>query len=176
MLAHLLALAIALGSFIFYFSAFFFPEIHRKSDFYWSGLGLFYGLVLWVCAGRITGAVLLGTVASTALLLWFGTQTLLLRRALASPAEKTKVSQTIATRLQALSPQRLWQKLRGKSTTPEPAVNRQPETTQPAEAAGETDSTPPELQPEEETKKQLSTNKEESSEASSETEEKNTPS
>jgi len=176
MLAHLLALAIALGSFILYFSAFFFPEIHRKSDFYWSGLGLFYGLVLWVCAGRITGAVLLGTIASTALLLWFGTQTLLLRRALASPAEKTKVSQTIATRLQALSPQRLWQKLRGKSTTPEPAVNRQPETTQPAEATGETDSTTPELQPEEETKKQLSTNKEESSEASSETEEKNTPS
>lgn len=117
MLAHLLALAIALGSFLLYFSAFFFPEIHRKSDFYWSGLGLFYGLVLWICAGRITGAVLLGTIASTALLLWFGTQTLLLRRALTSPAEKTKVSQNIASRLQTLSPLRLWQKIRGNPTT-----------------------------------------------------------
>jgi len=117
MLAHLLALAIALGSFLLYFSAFFFPEIHRKSDFYWSGLGLFYGLVLWICAGRITGAVLLGTIASTALLLWFGTQTLLLRRALTSPAEKTKVSQNIASRLQTLSPLRLWQKIRGNPTS-----------------------------------------------------------
>jgi len=176
MLAHLLALVIALGSFILYFSAFFFPEIHRKSDFYWSGLGLFYGLVLWVCAGRMTGAVLLGTVASTALLLWFGTQTLLLRRALASPAEKTKVSQTIATRLQALSPQRLWQQIRGQRTTPKPAVNNQSETTQPAEATEKSGPTPPELQPEEETENQLSTDNEESSEASSQTEEKNTPS
>lgn len=119
MLAHLLALAVALGSFLLYFSAFFFPEIHRKSDFYWSGFGLFYGLVLWICAGRITGGVLLGTIASTALLLWFGTQTLILRRALVSPAEKTSVSQTIANRLQALSPQRLWGKIRGKSTPSE---------------------------------------------------------
>ncbi len=118
MLAHLLALAVALGSFLLYFSAFFFPEINRKSDFYWSGLGLFYGLVLWICAGRITGAVLLGTIASTALLLWFGTQTLMLRRALTAPAEKTKVSQTIARRLQTLSPQNLWQKIRGSQTSP----------------------------------------------------------
>jgi hypothetical protein len=171
MLAHLLALAIALGSFILYFSAFFFPEIHRKSDFYWSGLGLFYGLVLWVCAGRITGAVLLGTLASTALLLWFGTQTLILRRALASPAEKTKVSQTMATRLQALSPQRLWEKIRGKPTTPEPTVNSQPEATQTTEATGQAETTTPE-----ETENTLPTDKEESSEASSETEEKNPPS
>jgi len=62
-LAYLLAIAAALGSFALYISAFFFPEVHRKSDFYWSGLGLFYALVLWVCAGRITGAVLLGQMA-----------------------------------------------------------------------------------------------------------------
>ncbi|AFZ43974.1 Ycf66 family protein [Halothece sp. PCC 7418] len=121
MLAHILALGIGLGSFLLYFSAFFFPEVHRKSDFYWSGLGLFYGLVLWVCAGRITGGVLLGAIASTALLLWFGTQTLLLRRALTAPAEKTNVSQNIANRLQALSPQRLWQKIRGGETKREPS-------------------------------------------------------
>lgn len=118
MLAHLLAIAIALGSFLLYFSAFFFPEVHRKSDFYWSGLGLFYGLVLWVCAGRITGGVLLGQTASVALLLWFGTQTLILRRALTSPTEKTNVSQNIATRLQRLSPINFLQKIKGSKTAP----------------------------------------------------------
>lgn len=116
MLAHFLALTVALGSFAIYFSAFFFPEVHRKSDFYWSGLGFFYGLVLWVCAVRITGAVLLAQIASVALLLWFGTQTLVLRRALTTPAEKTNISQNIATRLQGFLPQNLWQKVtRGQS-------------------------------------------------------------
>ncbi len=119
-LAHLLAIAVALGSFALYFSAFFFPEVHRKSDFYWSGLGFFYGLVLWVCAGRITGAVLLGQTASTALLLWFGTQTLILRRVLTPPAEKTNISQAIATRLQSLSPLKLWQNFRQRN--PQPTV------------------------------------------------------
>uniref|UniRef100_A0ACD5GY64 Ycf66 family protein n=1 Tax=Desertifilum tharense IPPAS B-1220 TaxID=1781255 RepID=A0ACD5GY64_9CYAN len=33
----------------------FFPEVYRKGDFIWSGVGLFYALVLWVCAGQIRG-------------------------------------------------------------------------------------------------------------------------
>lgn len=82
MLAHILALTIAFGSFIFYMAAFFFPEVHRKHDFTWSGIGLFYALVLWVCAGRITGGVLLGQTASIALLGWLGGQTLAMRREL----------------------------------------------------------------------------------------------
>ncbi|PSO48354.1 MAG: hypothetical protein BRC33_10140 [Cyanobacteria bacterium SW_9_44_58] len=120
MLAHLLAVAVALGSFGLYFSAFFFPEVHRKSDFYWSGLGLFYALVLWVCAGRVTGGVLLGQMASATLLLWFGTQTVILRRRLASPEEKTNISQTIASPFQFLSPKTLWQKIRGSNKQPTP--------------------------------------------------------
>lgn len=80
MLAHVLALAVGLGSFTLYMAAFFFPEVHRKHDFFWSGLGLFYALVLWACAGQMTGAVLLGQVASVALLGWLGWQTLVLRR------------------------------------------------------------------------------------------------
>jgi hypothetical protein len=68
MLAYVLALVIALGSLAIYMTAFFFPEVHRKEDFIWSGVGLFYALVLWVCAGRITGGVLLGQMASVALL------------------------------------------------------------------------------------------------------------
>ncbi len=87
MLAYVLALVVGLGSFALYMAAFFFPEVHRKHDFIWSGVGLFYALVLWVCAGRITGGVLLGQTASVALLGWFGWQTLTLRRQI-SPLEQ----------------------------------------------------------------------------------------
>ncbi len=91
MLAYVLALVIGLGSLAIYMAAFFFPEVHRKSDFFWSAVGLFYALVLWVCAGRITGGVLLGQMASVALLGWFGWQTLTLRRSLLSPEQQTAI-------------------------------------------------------------------------------------
>lgn len=54
MLAYILALAVGLGSLALYLGAFLVPELHRKNDFIWSGVGLFYALVLWVCAQRIT--------------------------------------------------------------------------------------------------------------------------
>lgn len=90
MLAYILAIAVGLGSFALYMAAFFFPEVHRKHDFTWSGVGMFYALVLWVCAGRITGGVLLGQLASVALLGWFGWQTLLLRRELTPAISRTQ--------------------------------------------------------------------------------------
>ena len=71
MLAYILAFAVGLGSFSIYMAAFFFPEVHRKSDFTWSGVGLFYALILWACAGRITGALLLGQMAGVAMMGWF---------------------------------------------------------------------------------------------------------
>lgn len=80
MLAHALALAVGLGSFTLYIAAFFFPEVHRKHDFFWSGLGMFYALVLWACSEQMTGAVLLGQVASVTLLGYLGWQMLVLRR------------------------------------------------------------------------------------------------
>jgi hypothetical protein len=89
MLAYILALMIGSGSFALYMAAFFFPEVHRKNDFIWSGVGLFYALVLWVCAGRITGGVLLGQTASVALLGWLGWQTLVLRRQVAPLDQQT---------------------------------------------------------------------------------------
>ncbi|MDJ0798414.1 MAG: Ycf66 family protein [Calothrix sp. MO_167.B12] len=89
MLAHVLALAVAIGSIAIYLAAFFFPEIHRKNDFIWSGVGLFYGLVLWVFARRITGGLLLGHVASVSLLFWFGWQTMSLRRQVTPQAQPT---------------------------------------------------------------------------------------
>ena len=91
MLAYILALAVGLGSLGIYLTAFFFPEIHRKNDFVWSGLGLFYALVLWVSAGRITGSVLLGQTAGVALLGWSLTQTLSLRRQLTPRQQQTEL-------------------------------------------------------------------------------------
>jgi hypothetical protein len=57
-----------------YSATFVLPEVSRKNDLAWSGVGLFYGLVLWVCAGRITGGVLLGQMASVGLIGWLGWQ------------------------------------------------------------------------------------------------------
>jgi len=102
MLAYVLALVVGLGSLAIYIAAFFFPEIHRKNDFIWSGVGLFYALVLWVFAPRITGGLLLGHVASVALLVWFGWQTLSLRRQLTPLAQQTQVpsAETVKTGIQ----------------------------------------------------------------------------
>ena len=91
MLAYILALAVGFGSIGLYIAAFFFPEVHRKSDLIWSGVGMFYALVLWVCAGRITGGVLLGQIASVALLGWFAWQTLLMRREMVPAAQQTPI-------------------------------------------------------------------------------------
>lgn len=91
MLTYILALAVGLGSLGIYLAAFFLPEVHRKSDFYWSGIGLFYALMLWVCAGRITGGVLIGQIAGVALLGWFGWQTLTLRRQLTPVNRQTEI-------------------------------------------------------------------------------------
>jgi Ycf66 protein N-terminus len=102
MLAYVLALAVGIGSLGVYLAAFFLPEIHRKSDFYWSGVGLFYAAMLWVCAGRITGGVLLGQVAVVSLLGWFCWQTLTLRRQL-MPVDQQTPFQVDTVRSQASS-------------------------------------------------------------------------
>ncbi len=74
MLTYVLALVVVLASLGLYSTTFVIPEVSRKNDLVWSGVGLFYGLVLWVCAGRITGGVLLGQMASVALMGWLGWQ------------------------------------------------------------------------------------------------------
>lgn len=95
MLAYILALAVGLGSLGIFLAAFFLPELHRKNDILWSGVGLFYALVLWVCAGRITGGVLLGQLASVALLGWAVSQTLSLRRELTPAGQKTPIPDSL---------------------------------------------------------------------------------
>ena len=91
MLANLLAIVVGLGSLGFYLSAFILPEVQRRSDFFWSGVGMFYAVVLWYCAKQINGAVLLGQTASVGLLLWLVYQTLLLRRKTTPSAQQTPI-------------------------------------------------------------------------------------
>ena len=91
MLAYILAVLVGTGSVGLYISAFFFPEIHRKHDFIWSGVGFFYALVLWIYARQETGGILVGQTASVALLGWFAWQILKLRRQLVPVSQQTPI-------------------------------------------------------------------------------------
>jgi Ycf66 protein N-terminus len=82
MLAYILAVLVGASSVGLYLWAFFFPEIHRKQDFIWSGVGLFYALFLWLYARQVTGGILVGQTTSVALLGWFAWETFKLRRQL----------------------------------------------------------------------------------------------
>ncbi|MBW4463497.1 MAG: hypothetical protein KME47_25145 [Nodosilinea sp. WJT8-NPBG4] len=90
---HVLAIAVWLGSISLYGAAFFFPEVHRRHDFFWSGVGAFYGLVLWFSAVQTSPTELLGHLASVLLLGWLGWQTLSLRRKRTSLDLQTPVTQ-----------------------------------------------------------------------------------
>ena len=94
MLAYILAVLVGTGSVGLYISAFFFPEIHRKQDFIWSGVGFFYALSLWIYARQETGGILVGQTASVALLGWFAWQTLKLRRQLVPVSQQTPIPST----------------------------------------------------------------------------------
>ncbi len=107
MLAYILAIAIGSSSLVLFTTAFVQPEIHRKDDFFWSGIGLFYALVLWFCANRLTGGVLLGQAAAVALILSSNWQNLKLRKAIAHPEkqialESFSVTQAIQNFLERL--------------------------------------------------------------------------
>lgn len=92
MLPYGLAIAVGLSSFILFVTAFFMPKIHRQDDFFWSGLGFFYALVLWFCASQIKGAVLLGQLAAVALLISYSWQVIKLRKAVVDPSGQTSLN------------------------------------------------------------------------------------
>lgn len=92
MLAYILSIVVGVLSLIIFGLAFSSPSLHRRDDFLWSGVGLFYALVLWLCASQITGAVLLGQMAATIMLLALGWQTLKFRDAIAHPAKGIDLS------------------------------------------------------------------------------------
>jgi Ycf66 protein N-terminus len=123
MLAYILAVLVGTGSVGLYVSAFFFPEIHRKQDFIWSGVGFFYALVLWIYAHQETGGILVGQTTSVALLGWFAWQTLTLRRQLVPVSQQTPIP----------SKTKLKEKLGVKPSapkTPKPTVPITPKPTQ----------------------------------------------
>ncbi|MCA2957576.1 Ycf66 family protein [Microcystis sp. M010S1] len=91
MLPYILAVFVGLSSLYLLTTAFIAPDRHRQDDFLWSAVGLFYALVLWLCAGRITGAILLGQVAAAILFIAFAWQTLKLRQALFYPDKPVKL-------------------------------------------------------------------------------------
>jgi hypothetical protein len=94
MLAYILAVLVGTGSIGLFIAAFFFPEIHRKHDFIWSGVGCFYALTLWIYARQEIGGILVGQTASVALIGWFGWQTLMLRRQLVVVDRQTPIPST----------------------------------------------------------------------------------
>ncbi len=102
MLTYLLAWVMAFGSFGLYLTAFFFPELHRKNDLIFSGVGLFFALTLFIYAERLRGGLLLGETAAVALILWFGWQSLSYRRQLTNPKLKTDATEA----------EKLWQSLK----------------------------------------------------------------
>ncbi len=91
MLAYILSVIVGTGSVGLYLAAFLFPEIHRPKDIFWSGLGLFYALVLWVNGTNLSGGLLLGQALSVVLLGWFTWETLSLRRAIIPENQRTPV-------------------------------------------------------------------------------------
>jgi Ycf66 protein N-terminus len=95
MLAYILAVLVGTGSVGLYLAAFFFPEIHRKQDFIWSGVGCFYALFLWIYARQVTGGILVGQTTSVILLGWFGWQTFQLRRQLAPIDRATAIANAV---------------------------------------------------------------------------------
>jgi hypothetical protein len=97
MLNHLLAGVMALGSLVLFLSGFFFPEVQRKPDLAWSGVALLYALLLFAEGDRTSGGALLGHIASAALILWFGWQTLQQRRQFATEEEQTAIPNSLET-------------------------------------------------------------------------------
>ncbi|GCA70773.1 hypothetical protein MiYa_02308 [Microcystis aeruginosa NIES-2519] len=91
MLPYILAVVVGLSSLYLLTTAFIAPDRHRQDDFLWSAVGLFYALVLWLCAGRITGTILLGQAAAAILFIAFAWQTLKLRQALFYPDKPVKL-------------------------------------------------------------------------------------
>jgi hypothetical protein len=105
MLSYALAIAVAISSLVLFLTAFLMSGIHRKDDFLWGAVGLFYALVLWYCARNITGAVLLGQAAATVLVVSYSWQTIKLRQAMqrvmGSSHQETVNQEAIANSAQA---------------------------------------------------------------------------
>ncbi|GAB4381092.1 MAG: hypothetical protein Kow00121_38740 [Elainellaceae cyanobacterium] len=116
MLTYLLALIVGFSSFALYMAGFFFPELYRKYDLVWSGVAMFYALILWNDADRIRGGVLLGQIAIVALLGWFSWQALGLRWEQTPIEQRTQVAEVDGSLSDVVKvqSQRLWDYLQSE--------------------------------------------------------------
>lgn len=120
MLSLALVLIVGLGSVGLYLTAYVYPEIHRKTDVWWSGTGLFYALILLIYRRPV--GLLLGHTASVVLLVWLGYQALQRRWAMveANPAQPDdgtwgakarKLSDQVLAKITSVDWQGLWEKM-----------------------------------------------------------------
>ena len=116
MLVYLLAIASGSGSLALFLTAFFLPEIHRKGDFIWSGIGLFYALVLWVMAAKVGGGLLLGETAGVAILVWAISQVLQTRWKLVPIEQRSAPSVELVAKIEQLFSEESLQKIQTKVT------------------------------------------------------------
>ena len=106
MLTLVLVWTVALGSLTILGSGMIFPELSRKNDLIWVGVGLFYALILWANAGNIGGGLWLGQTAGISLTVWLGWQTLTQRRELTPADKKTPVPDWLQKIVDTVTP--LW--------------------------------------------------------------------
>jgi Ycf66 protein N-terminus len=71
------------------------PEVRRKQDAIWSGVGLIYALALLTNGDRISFGLLVGQLASTTLIGWFGWQTIQHRRELSDAISQTPIPNSV---------------------------------------------------------------------------------
>jgi hypothetical protein len=156
MLAYILAVLVGAGSVGLYAAAFFLPEIHRKNDFIWSGVGLFYALFLWIYAHQVTGGILVGQTSSVLLMGWFAWQIVKMRRqlvaverqaAIANPTRATEpeVNRSVSTAAKPTSKTPTPPKSTPQSVTPTTAKTPSvaPTSTAPASTTSSRQSKPP---------------------------------
>lgn len=116
MLVYLLAIASGSGSLALFLTAFFLPEIHRKGDFLWSGIGLFYALVLWIMAAKVSGGLLLGETAGVAILVWAIFQVLQTRWKLVPSEQRSAPSVELVAKIEQLFSEESLQKIQAQVT------------------------------------------------------------
>ncbi|WP_299405809.1 Ycf66 family protein [Acaryochloris sp. IP29b_bin.148] len=120
MLSVALVLIVGLGSIGLYLTAYVYPEIHRKTDIWWSGTGLFYALILLIYRRPL--GLLLGHTASVVLLVWLSYQALQRRWAMveANPpqpeagtlsAKARAVMDQVIAKVASVDWQGLWQRM-----------------------------------------------------------------
>ncbi len=116
MLTYVLVWIITLGSLGLYLAAYLFPEVHRKNDFLWGGVGLFYALILWANAKTMPSGLLMGQIASVSLIIWLGQETLRQRQRLAPANTLLPTPGSVSDRLRGLVIQ-AWRLIEPLATT-----------------------------------------------------------